>query len=278
MNSTSTIPAPSVPPERVVIFDTTLRDGEQSPGCSMTVTEKLRVAEVLEAMGVDVVEAGVPIASDGDFQAVHEVAKLVKGSVVCGLARAANGDIDRAAEALQPAERKRVHTFIGTSPLHRKYQLQLDAEQVHERVIESVTRARRYTDDVEWSGMDASRTEPDFLFRCIESAIKAGATTVNIPDTVGYAYPEEFADLIREIRNNVPNIDKAVISVHCHNDLGLAVANSLRAVEAGARQIECTINGIGERAGNCALEEVVMTLRTRSDRLPYDSRIVSQDI
>jgi 2-isopropylmalate synthase len=278
MNSTSTISAPSVPPERVVVFDTTLRDGEQSPGCSMTVTEKLRVAEVLEAMGVDVIEAGFPIASDGDFQAVHEVAKLVKGSVVCGLARAANGDIDRAAEALQPAERRRIHTFIGTSPLHRKYQLQLDAEEVHQRVIDSVTRARRYTDDVEWSGMDASRTEPDFLFRCIESAIAAGATTINIPDTVGYAYPEEFADLIREIRNNVPNIDRAIISVHCHDDLGLAVANSLLAVAAGARQIECTINGIGERAGNCALEEVVMAMRVRADRIGFDNRIVTQEI
>jgi 2-isopropylmalate synthase len=264
--------------DRVVIFDTTLRDGEQSPGCSMTVEEKVRVAEVLEGMGVDVIEAGFPIASEGDFQAVHEIAKRVRGSVVCGLARAAAGDIDRAGEALKPAERARVHTFIGTSPLHRKYQLQLDAEQVHERVIESVTRARRYTDDVEWSGMDASRTEPEFLFRCIESAIRAGATTINIPDTVGYAYPEEFADLIREIRNNVPNIDRAVISVHCHNDLGLAVANSLRAVEAGARQIECTINGIGERAGNCSLEEVVMAMHVRADRLPYKSRVVTQEI
>jgi 2-isopropylmalate synthase len=262
----------------VVIFDTTLRDGEQSPGCSMTVPEKLRVAEVLEAMGVDVIEAGFPIASEGDFQAVQEVAKLVKHSVVCGLARAAYGDIDRAAEALQPAERSRIHTFIGTSPLHRKYQLQLEADEVHERVIDSVTRARRYTDDVEWSGMDASRTEPDFLFRCIESAIKSGASTINIPDTVGYAYPEEFADLIREIRNNVPNIDRAIISVHCHNDLGLAVANSLLAVDAGARQIECTINGIGERAGNCALEEVVMAMRVRADRLGYDNRIVTQQI
>ena len=264
--------------DRVVVFDTTLRDGEQSPGCSMTVDEKLRVAEVLEAMGVDVIEAGFPIASDGDFQAVHEVAKLVKKSVVCGLARANAADIDRAGEALAPAARKRVHTFIGTSPLHRKYQLQLDAEAVHERVVESVTRARRYTDDVEWSGMDASRTEPDFLFRCIESAIRAGASTVNIPDTVGYAYPEEFADLIREIRNNVPNIDRAVISVHCHNDLGLAVANSLRAVEAGARQIECTINGIGERAGNCSLEEVVMAMRVRADRLPYGTGINTREI
>ncbi|MGD9509419.1 MAG: 2-isopropylmalate synthase [Geminicoccaceae bacterium] len=275
---TSEASSPAAQPERVIIFDTTLRDGEQSPGCSMTTPEKLRVAEVLEAMGVDVIEAGFPIASEGDFQAVQEVSKLVRNSVVCGLARAAHGDIDRAAEALQPAQRKRIHTFIGTSPLHRKYQLQLDADQVHERVIDSVSRARRYTDDVEWSGMDASRTEPDFLFRCIESAIAAGATTINIPDTVGYAYPEEFADLIREIRNNVPNIDKAIISVHCHNDLGLAVANSLLALDAGARQIECTINGIGERAGNCALEEVVMAMRVRGDRLHYDSRIVTQEI
>ena len=197
---------------------------------------------------------------------------------MCGLARAVAADIDRAAEALQPAARRRIHTFIGTSPLHRKYQLQLDAEEVHQRVIDSVTRARRYTDDVEWSAMDASRTEPEFLLRCIESAIKAGATTINIPDTVGYAYPEEFADLIREIIANVANIDRAVISVHCHNDLGLAVANSLRAVEAGARQIECTINGIGERAGNCSLEEVVMAMKVRADRLPYHNRIVTQEI
>jgi 2-isopropylmalate synthase len=270
--------SPGAQPERVIIFDTTLRDGEQSPGCSMTVPEKLRVAEVLEAMGVDVIEAGFPIASEGDFQAVHEVAKLLRKSVVCGLARAASGDIDRAAEALQPAERRRIHTFIGTSPLHRKYQLQLDQDEVHQRVIDSVTRARRYTDDVEWSAMDASRTEPDFLFRCIETAIACGATTVNIPDTVGYAYPEEFADLIREIRGNVPNIDKAIVSVHCHNDLGLAVANSLLAVDAGARQIECTINGIGERAGNCALEEVVMAMRVRADRLGYGNGIVTQEI
>ena len=269
---------PPAPPERVIIFDTTLRDGEQSPGCSMTVPEKLRVAEVLEAMGVDVIEAGFPIASDGDFEAVHEVAKLLKKSIVCGLARAANGDIDRAAEALHPAERRRIHTFIGTSPLHRKYQLQLDTEEVHQRVIDSVTRARHYTDDVEWSAMDASRTEPDFLFRCIETAIACGATTINIPDTVGYAYPEEFADLIREIRNSVPNIDQAILSVHCHNDLGLAVANSLLAVAAGARQIECTINGIGERAGNCALEEVVMAMRVRADRIGFANGIVTQEI
>ena len=264
--------------DRVIIFDTTLRDGEQSPGCSMNTGEKIRVAATLEAMGVDVIEAGFPIASEGDFEAVRAIAERVKGSVVCGLARAAAADIDRAAEALQPASRKRIHTFIGTSPLHREFQLQLDQEQVHGRVIDSVTRARRYCDDVEWSAMDASRTEHDFLFRCIESAIAAGATTINIPDTVGYAYPQEFADLIRAIRNNVPNIDQAVISVHCHNDLGLAVANSLLAVQAGARQIECTINGIGERAGNTALEEVVMAIRTRGDMLPYQSRIVTQDI
>ena len=276
--STENPTPPVTDADRVIIFDTTLRDGEQSPGCSMTTPEKLRVAEVLEAMGVDVIEAGFPIASEGDFHAVQEVARRIRGSVICGLARANAADIDRAGEALAPAERKRIHTFIGTSPLHRKYQLQLDAEQVHERVIESVSRARRFTDDVEWSGMDASRTEPDFLFRCIESAIKAGATTINVPDTVGYAYPEEFADLIREIRNQVPNIDKAVISVHCHNDLGLAVANSLRAVEAGARQIECTINGIGERAGNCSLEEAVMAIKVRGDRLRYHTGINTKEI
>jgi 2-isopropylmalate synthase len=264
--------------DRVVIFDTTLRDGEQSPGCSMNVEEKIKVADLLERMGVDVIEAGFAIASEGDFAAVRAIAARVKDSTVCSLARAAAADIDRAAEALEPAARPRIHTFIGTSPLHREFQLQLDREQVHARVLESVGRARRYTDDVEWSAMDASRTEPDFLFRCIESAIKAGASTVNIPDTVGYAYPEEFADLIRAIRANVPNIDRAVISVHCHNDLGLAVANSLLAVKAGARQVECTINGIGERAGNAALEEIVMAIRTRADVLPYRSRIVTQDI
>ena len=275
---TSTSTSDAVSRDRVIIFDTTLRDGEQSPGCSMTTPEKIQVADLLEQMGVDIIEAGFPIASEGDFDAVHQIAQRIKSSVVCGLARAARGDIDRAAEALKPAARGRIHTFIGTSPLHREFQLQLDKEQVHDRVVDSVTRARSYTDDVEWSAMDASRTEHDFLFRCIESAIACGATTINIPDTVGYAYPEEFADLIRAIRNSVPNIDKAVISVHCHNDLGLAVANSLRAVQAGARQIECTINGIGERAGNCALEEVVMAVKTRSDQLPFDCGIDSRRI
>jgi 2-isopropylmalate synthase len=269
---------PSAEADRIIIFDTTLRDGEQSPGCSMTVEEKLRVARTLEGMGVDVIEAGFAIASEGDFRAVNEIAKAIRESVVCSLARASAGDIDRAAEALKPAARKRIHTFISTSPLHMKYKLQLEPDEVHQRVIDSVTRARGYTDDVEWSCEDGSRTEHDFLFRCIESAIRAGATTINIPDTVGYAYPEEFADLIREIRNNVPNIDQAIISVHCHNDLGLAVANSLLAVKAGARQIECTINGIGERAGNAALEEVVMAVRTRHDMLPFQNRIVTADI
>ncbi|HLT02880.1 MAG TPA: 2-isopropylmalate synthase [Geminicoccaceae bacterium] len=265
-------------PNRIIIFDTTLRDGEQSPGASMTVAEKLRIAEVLEQMGVDVIEAGFAIASEGDFQAVNEVARKVKDSIVCSLARAGRADIDRAAEALQPAARKRIHTFIATSPLHMRVKLQMTPEQVHEAVIDSVTRARNYCDDVEWSCEDGSRSEHDFLCRCIESAIKAGATTINIPDTVGYAYPEEFADLIRMIRNRVPNIDQAVISVHCHNDLGLAVANSLRAIAAGARQVECTINGIGERAGNAAMEEIVMALRTRQDLLPYPTRIVTQHI
>ena len=264
--------------ERIIIFDTTLRDGEQSPGASMTIDEKIRVAEALEKMGVDVIEAGFPIASEGDFKAVREIAKRIRGSVVCGLARASAADIDRAGEALEPAERKRVHTFIATSPLHMRVKLQMEPEEVLERVRDSVTRARRWTDDVEWSAEDASRSDRDFLCRCIEIAIDAGATTVNIPDTVGYAYPEEFADLIRHIRDRVPNIDRAVISVHCHNDLGLAVANSLRAIEAGARQVECTINGIGERAGNAALEEIVMAIRTRADLLPFETGIRTTEI
>ncbi|MEO1090830.1 MAG: 2-isopropylmalate synthase [Pseudomonadota bacterium] len=264
--------------DRLIIFDTTLRDGEQSPGASMTVAEKCRIAEMLDQMGVDVIEAGFAIASPGDFDAINAIAKQAKSAVVCSLARASAADIDRAAEALQPAARKRIHTFISTSPLHMKFKLQLEPEQVYERVVDSVTRARKYTDDVEWSCEDGSRSEHDFLMRCIEAAIAAGATTINIPDTVGYAYPEEFADLIREIRDRVPNIDKAVLSVHCHNDLGLAVANSLRAVEAGARQIECTINGIGERAGNAAFEEVVMAVKTRADRLGFGVNIDTTQI
>jgi 2-isopropylmalate synthase len=263
---------------RVIIFDTTMRDGEQSPGASMNLNEKLRIAEVLEEMGVDVIEAGFPIASPGDFEAVNEIAKLVKNSTVCGLARASHMDIERAADALKPAERRRIHTFLSTSPLHMKYKLQMEPEQVYQAVIESITYARKFTDDVEWSPEDGSRTEHDFLCRCVEAAIRSGATTINIPDTVGYAIPEEFAALIAMLRNRVPNIDKAVISVHCHNDLGLAVANSLAAVKAGARQVECTVNGLGERAGNAAMEEIVMALKTRADYLPYVTNVKTEHI
>ena len=262
--------------DRVIIFDTTLRDGEQCPGATMTYEEKLQVAELLDEMGVDVIEAGFPIASDGDFEAVNEIAKLAKTSVICGLARASLGDIDRAGEAIKPARRGRIHTFIGTSPLHRKFQLQLDQEQVFERVVSSVARARQYTDDVEWSAMDATRTEHDYLCRVVEAAIKAGATTINIPDTVGYATPEEYFDLITMLRTRVPGMDNVVISTHCHDDLGLAVANSLAGLRAGARQIECTINGLGERAGNAALEEVVMAIRTRRDLLPFKTGIKTE--
>ncbi len=263
---------------RVVIFDTTMRDGEQSPGASMNIEEKLRLAEVLERMRVDVIEAGFPIASNGDFVSVNEVSKLIKDSIICGLARAGRRDIDRAAEALEPARRKRIHTFLATSPLHMKHKLQMEPEAVFEAVVDSVTYARRFSDDVEWSAEDASRTEHDFLCRTVEAAIKAGAGTINIPDTVGYATPDEFADLITMLFNRVPNIDQAVVSVHCHNDLGLAVANSLAAIGAGARQVECTINGLGERAGNAALEEIVMALKTRPDRMPYTTGIETQHI
>ena len=254
---------------RVYIFDTTLRDGEQSPGASMTLEEKLQVAELLDEMGVDIIEAGFPIASNGDFQAVSEIGKIVQNAVVCGLARAGMPDIDRAGEALRGAKRPRIHTFIGTSPLHRQYQLQMDQEQVYAAVVASVTRARSYTDDVEWSPMDATRTEPEFLRRVVEAAIRAGATTINIPDTVGYTTPDEFYTLIKMLRDEVPGGDGVIFSTHCHNDLGLAVANSLAGLRAGARQVECTINGLGERAGNAALEEVVMAIHTRNDVLPY---------
>ena len=263
---------------RVRIFDTTMRDGEQSPGASMNLEEKLRIAEVLEEMRVDVIEAGFPIASNGDFEAVREVAKVVRESIVCGLARAGRRDIDRAAEALKPARAGRIHTFISTSPLHMRVKLQMEPDDVHAAVIDSVSYARRFTDDVEWSCEDGSRTEHDFLCRCVESAIKAGADTINIPDTVGYAVPDEFAALIAMLFDRVPNIDKAVLSVHCHNDLGLAVANSLAAVQAGARQVECTINGLGERAGNAAMEEIVMALHTRNDLLNFETGIKTENI
>ena len=264
--------------DRIIIFDTTLRDGEQSPGASMNMEEKLRIAQVLERMGVDIIEAGFPIASEGDFQAVHQIAKTVKESTVCGLARASLGDIDRCAEAVQPARLKRIHTFLSTSPLHMKYKLQMEPEQVLEAVISSVTHARGLCDDVEWSAEDGSRTEHDFLCRCVEGAIDAGAATINIPDTVGYALPDEYGRLIEMLFNRVPNIDKAILSVHCHNDLGLAVANSLAAVDAGARQVECTINGLGERAGNAAMEEIVMTLRTRQDSMPFKTGVKTENI
>ena len=263
---------------RVTIFDTTMRDGEQSPGASMNLDEKLRIAEVLEGMGVDIIEAGFPIASDGDFEAVNEVAKSVKDSTVCGLARATRIDIERCAEAVKPARRSRIHTFIATSELHMKHKLQLQPDEVLAQVTESVTLARSFTDDVEWSAEDATRSDHDFLCRCVEAAIDAGAGTVNIPDTVGYTVPDEFTALIEMLRDRVPNIDKAVISVHCHNDLGLAVANSLAAVKAGARQVECTINGLGERAGNAAMEEIVMALRTRADAMPFSTGIKTEDI
>ena len=263
---------------QVVIFDTTLRDGEQSPGASMNLEEKIRIALLLEEMGIDVIEAGFPVASNGDFEAVREIAKRVKHSTVCGLARAARGDIDRAWEALQHAPRARIHTFISTSPLHMKYKLQMEPAAVHQAVIDSVSHARNLCGDVEWSCEDGSRTEHDFLCRTVESAIKAGARTVNIPDTVGYAVPHEFAALIRMLFDRVPNIDKAVISVHCHNDLGLAVANSLAAVDAGARQVECTVNGLGERAGNASMEEIVMALKTRRDILPYGTGVRTEYI
>jgi 2-isopropylmalate synthase len=263
---------------RIVIFDTTLRDGEQAPGASMHLDEKLKIASALEEMGVDVIEAGFPIASTGDFEAVHEVAKRVKDSTIAGLARASRKDIDRAAEALRPAKRARIHTFISTSPLHMKFKLQMTPDQVHQAIIDSVTHARNLVEDVEWSCEDGSRTEHDFLCRCIETAIKAGARTINIPDTVGYALPEEFGALIKMLFDRVPNIDKAIISTHCHNDLGLAVANSLAAVVNGARQVECTINGLGERAGNAAMEEIVMALRTRHDLMPYTTGIRTESI
>src|SRR5476651_2311024 len=258
--------------DRVVIFDTTLRDGEQSPGATMTHDEKIQVAELLDEMGVDIIEAGFPIASEGDFAAVQEIAKRAKNSVICGLSRASPKDIDRCAEAIKPAKRRRIHTFLSTSPVHMKWKLQKQPHEVYEMVIAQVTRARSHTDDVEWSAEDGTRTEHDFLCRCVEAAINAGATTINIPDTVGYTVPEEYLVLFKMLRERVPNSDRAVFSTHCHNDLGMAVANSLAGVKAGARQIECTINGIGERAGNAALEEIVMAIKTRNDVLPYTTR------
>lgn len=262
----------------IVIFDTTLRDGEQSPGCSMNLEEKLKMAHLLDEMGVDVIEAGFPIASRGDYEAVEAISKILTNATVAGLSRATQKDIEATAAAIQSAQKRRIHTFISTSPLHMKYKLQMEPARVLEAIAESVSFARGLTDDVEWSAEDGSRTEDDFLCRCVETAIKAGATTINIPDTVGYAMPEDYAAKFIMLRERVPNIDRAILSVHCHNDLGLAVANSLAGVRAGARQIECTINGIGERAGNAALEEVIMAMRTRPDVMPYQNNIKTEMI
>lgn len=261
--------------DRVLIFDTTLRDGEQCPGATMTFEEKLEIADFLDAMGVDVIEAGFPIASDGDFEAVAAIARRVRRASVAGLARAGAKDIDRAGEAVRHGVIPRIHTFISTSPVHMKYKLQKEPDAVLQLVIDSVTRARNLVPNVEWSAEDGTRTEMDFLCRCVEAAIKAGANTINIPDTVGYTTPDEYRALFETVRNRVPNSDKAIFSVHCHNDLGMAVANSIAGVMGGARQIECTINGIGERAGNAALEEIVMALKTRGDVFPFETGIES---
>jgi len=278
----------SDPEPRVIrIFDTTLRDGEQSPGASMNLAEKLEVAQALSDLGVDIMEAGFPIASPGDFEAVRQIATSIRGPVICGLARCNDGDIDRAWEALQKAERARIHVFLATSAIHREFKLRMTQDEILARAVTGVKRALSYCDDIEFSAEDAARTEIDFLCRVVEAAINAGATTINVPDTVGYTTPSEMYARIEALLNRVPNIDRAILSCHCHDDLGLAVANSLAAVAAGAGQIECTINGIGERAGNCSLEEVVMAMRTRSDlyhtstgikteRLVPTSRLVSK--
>ncbi len=264
--------------EKIIIFDTTLRDGEQSAGASMSVEDKVQIAKKLDKMKVDVIEAGFPYASKGDFEAVSKISRISNNSIICGLARANFNDIDSAGNALKDAKRRRIHTFISTSDLHMKYKLKMKKNEVVEAIKKSIKRAKKYTDDVEWSPEDASRTNKDFLFKSIEIAINSGATTINIPDTVGYAIPGEFGQLIKSIKSNVVNIDKAIISVHCHNDLGLAVSNSITALMEGARQVECTINGIGERAGNAALEEIVMCLKTRKDSLPYFTDVDSKKI
>ncbi|MFA7440174.1 MAG: 2-isopropylmalate synthase [Sphingomonadaceae bacterium] len=264
--------------DRILIFDTTLRDGEQSPGCSMNLEEKLRVAAQLEALGVDIIEAGFAIASDGDFEAVEAVAKQAEKAVITSLARAARADIERAAAALKPARNPRIHTFIATSPLHMRVKLNKSPEEVLESIRDSVTLAVNLVGDVEWSAEDATRTDPDFLARAVETAIRAGARTINLPDTVGYATPETYGAMFRDIIGRVPDADKAVFSTHCHNDLGLAVANTLAAVMSGARQVEATVNGIGERAGNAAVEEIAMAVKVRNDVLPYRTGIVSTEI
>ncbi len=261
---------------RIRIFDTTLRDGEQSPGAAMTLEEKIEIAEMLDEMGVDIIEAGFPISSIGDFEAVNTIAKRSKNAVICGLSRAGFKDIDRAGEALKPARRFRIHTFISTSPVHMKHKLQMGPNAVLDAIGASVTRARNLTDDVQWSAEDATRTEVDFLCQAVDVAIRSGATTINIPDTVGYTTPQEYVELIKMLCNRVPDSDKVIFSTHCHNDLGLAVANSLAGIIGGARQVECTINGIGERAGNAALEEIVMALKVRKDAMAFTTGIQTQ--
>ena len=262
--------------DKVIIFDTTMRDGEQSPGASMSLEEKIQIARLFDELGIDIIEAGFPIASPGDFEAVSEVSKILKNSIPAGLSRHSVKDIDRAYEALKHAPRFRIHTFISTSPLHMKHKLNMSPEDVYESIGKHVAYARKFTDDVEWSCEDGTRTDMDYMCKTVELAIKSGATTINIPDTVGYTIPSEFTKIISTLKNKVPNIDKAILSTHCHNDLGLAVANSLAGVQAGARQIECTINGLGERAGNAALEEIVMAIRTRNDLMPYSTGIKTE--
>ena len=264
--------------DKLIIFDTTLRDGEQSPGASMTRDEKVRIAKALQRLRVDVIEGGFPAASQGDFESVQAIAGTIKESTVCGLARALDSDIDKAGEALKPAERRRIHTFIATSPIHMEKKLQMEPERVIEYAVRAVKRALKYTDDVEFSPEDAGRSDEDFLCRILEAVIDAGARTLNIPDTVGYSVPAQFGNTIRSLIERIPNSDKAVFSVHCHNDLGLAVANSLSAVLNGARQVECTINGLGERAGNASLEEVVMAVRTRKDVFACSTGIDTREI
>jgi 2-isopropylmalate synthase len=264
--------------ERVYIFDTTLRDGEQSPGVNLGVKEKIEIARQLEHLGVDIIEAGFPITSPGDAAAVSEVAKVIKSSTICALARAVEKDMDVALAALKPARNKRLHVFLATSAIHRKYKLRKAKSEIERMAVWAVEYARKRIDEVEFSPEDASRTERDFLFRVVEKVIKAGARVINIPDTVGYTTPYEFRDLIEDMRNSVPNINKAIISVHCHDDLGMSVSNSLSAVLGGARQIECTINGIGERAGNASLEEIVMAIRTRSDIFPFKTNVRAQGL
>jgi len=261
---------------QVRVFDTTLRDGEQSPGASMSINQKIEIATLLDEMKVDIIEAGFPVASEGDFLAVSEIAKRTENSIVCALSRSNRSDIERAAEAIQSAKQSRIHTFISTSEIHMKYKLRMSEDDVLFSIDDSVTYARNFTDDVEWSCEDGTRSDPDFLIRCFDTAIRAGATTVNIADTVGYVLPHEFEELIKKILNNVANIDSTTFSVHCHDDLGLATANSLTAIRSGARQIECTINGVGERAGNASLEEIVMALHTRKDKLDVFTQVKTE--